>query len=216
MQTITGFGEAGAALVSCPDVDKIIFTGSPGVGKLVMKGASAYLKPVILELGGKDPMVFCDDVNLDEVMSWSMRGCFQNCGQNCCGVERLFVYEKVYDEFLDRAEAKVKALRQGVPLACCGNPGEVDCGAMVMEGQIDIIQSLIDDAVKKGARVHCGGKRNTSVGGGYGQFYQPTLISGVTSDMRISKEEVFGPVMCVAKVPNNDDVECIKMINDCR
>ena len=108
VQTITGFGEAGAALVSCPDVDKIIFTGSPAVGKLVMRGAAPHLKPVILELGGKDPMVFCDDINLEEVMSWSMRGCFQNCGQNCCGVERLFVYEKVYDEFLDRAQAKVR------------------------------------------------------------------------------------------------------------
>jgi len=215
VQTITGFGDAGAALVKCPEVDKIIFTGSPGVGKLVMKGASDYLKPVILELGGKDPMVFCDDVNLDEIMNWAMRGCFQNCGQNCCGVERIFAYEKIHGEFLRRAEERVKALRQGVPLACCGHDGEVDCGAMVMEGQINIIQSLIDDAVKKGAKLHCGGKRNTAAGGGYGQFYEPTLISGITSDMRISKEEVFGPVMCVVKVENNDDDECIRMINDC-
>ncbi|GMH93313.1 hypothetical protein TrVE_jg10775 [Triparma verrucosa] len=215
VQTITGFAEAGEAVVKCPGVDKIIFTGSPGVGRMVMKGASEFLKPVILELGGKDPMVFCDDVCLDEVMSWSMRGCFQNCGQNCCGVERIFAYEKIHDEFLRRAEEKIRALRQGVPLACCGHDGEVDCGAMVMEGQINIIQALIDDAVKKGATLHCGGKRNTTAGNGYGQFYEPTLISGITSDMRIAKEEVFGPVMCVVKVPNNDDDECIRMINDC-
>jgi len=139
VQTITGFGEAGAALVAHPDVDKIIFTGSPAVGKLVMAGAAPHLKPVILELGGKDPMVFTEDVKVEEVIPWAMRGCYQNCGQNCCGVERLFVYEGVYEEFLDVAERKVKALRQGVPLKCGGEEGEVDCGAMVMDGQIGTI-----------------------------------------------------------------------------
>lgn len=113
------------------------------------------------------------------------------------------------------ATRRVKALRQGVPLACCGFEGEVDCGSMVMAGQIDIIQALIDDAVGKGAVLHCGGKRNVSAGGGEGQFYEPTLISGVTGDMRISKEEVFGPVMCVVKVEGDDDDKCVEMINDC-
>jgi aldehyde dehydrogenase (NAD+) len=112
-------------------VDKIIFTGSPGVGRMVMAGAAPHLKPVILELGGKDPMVFVNDVSLPEVLPWAMRGSFQNCGQNCCGIERLFVYESVHDEFLDMAAAKIKALRQGVPLACDGHSGEVDCGSMV-------------------------------------------------------------------------------------
>lgn len=212
VQVVTGFGEAGSALVQCKDVDKIIFTGSPGVGRLVARGASDNLKPVILELGGKDPMVFCDDVSLNEVIPWAMRGCFQNCGQNCCGVERLFVYESIHDEFIDAIRKKVAALRQGVPLNCCGNSGDVDCGAMVMAEQIEIVQELIDDAVAKGAMVHCGGKKNSTLAG---QFYEPTLISGITSEMRISKEEVFGPVMCVVKVPKDDDDECIRMINDC-
>jgi acyl-CoA reductase-like NAD-dependent aldehyde dehydrogenase len=212
VQVVTGFGEAGAALVNEPLVDKIIFTGSPGVGRLVMEGASKSLKPVILELGGKDPMVFVEDVNMKDVLPWAMRGCFQNCGQNCCGVERLFVYESIHDEFIDRVRVKVEALRQGVPLACCGSSGEVDCGSMVMDQQIHHIQALIDDAVKKGATLHCGGKRNAKLDG---QFYEPTLISGVTSDMRISKEEVFGPVMCVIKVPNDDDEECVRMVNNC-
>jgi len=212
VQTITGFGEAGAAVVSCPSIDKIIFTGSPSVGKLVMAGASQYLKPVILELGGKDPMVFCDDVKLKEVLPWAMRGCFQNCGQNCCGVERIFAYEGIHDDFVAAITEKVLALRQGIPLKICGSTGEVDCGSMVMEGQMDIIQSLIDDAVSKGATLHCGGKRNPHL---KGQFYEPTVISGITSEMRISQEEVFGPVMCIIKVPNNDDDECVRMINDC-
>jgi acyl-CoA reductase-like NAD-dependent aldehyde dehydrogenase len=86
-----------------------------------------------------------------------------------------------------------------------------------MDGQIDIIQALVDDAVAKGATLHCGGRRNESVGdGASGQFYEPTLLSGVTDKMRISKEELFGPVMCVIKVPGDDDEECIRMVNDCR
>lgn len=212
VQTVTGFGDAGAALVSCPSVDKIIFTGSPAVGRLVMKGASDHLKPVILELGGKDPMVFCDDVKLSEVVSWAMRGCFQNSGQNCCGVERLFVYDSVHDEFIDTVKKRIAALRQGIPLKTCGGDGDVDCAAMVMDDQMDIIQTLVDDALRKGATLHCGGKRNVELPG---QFYEPTLLSGVTSEMRISHEEVFGPVMCVIRVPDDNDDECVRLVNDC-
>jgi len=212
VQTLTGFGECGAALVDCKSVDKIIFTGSPGVGRMVMKGCSKTLKPCVLELGGKDPMIFCDDVNIDAVVPWAMRGCFQNCGQNCCGVERLFVYESIQSKFINAILPKVKALRQGGPLATCGSNGDVDCGAMVMDEQINIIQALIDDAVAKGAKLHCGGKRNVSLNG---QFYEPTIISGVTSDMKISNEEVFGPVMCIVTVPNDSDDDCIRLVNNC-
>jgi acyl-CoA reductase-like NAD-dependent aldehyde dehydrogenase len=214
VQTVTGFGNAGAALVKSPDVAKIIFTGSPGVGRMVMAGAAPSLKPVILELGGKDPMVFTEDVKIDAVMPMVLRGCYQNSGQNCCGIERVFCYGKLHDEFIDKAVARVKALRQGVVLKCCGNTDEVDCGAMVMDGQIAIIQALIDDAVSKGAVLHTGGKRNTGVCD-YGQYYEPTVISNINKSMRIWSEEVFGPVMCVIKVPSNSDDECVNMINDC-
>lgn len=213
VQTITGFGSSGAALVDCDDVDKIIFTGSPGVGKLVMKGCSSHLKPCVLELGGKDPMIFCDDVNIESVIPWAMRGCYQNCGQNCCGVERLFVYESIKSKFISKILPKVEALRQGIPLATCGSDGNVDCGSMIMDRQMDIIQELIDDAVAKGAKLHCGGKRNSSLAPG--QFYEPTIISNIKPDMRISSEEVFGPVMCIVTVPNDSDEECIKLVNDC-
>jgi acyl-CoA reductase-like NAD-dependent aldehyde dehydrogenase len=212
VQTVTGFGDAGAALVADPLIAKVIFTGSPGVGRKVMEGAAPYLKPVILELGGKDPMVLVNDVKLSAVIPWAMRGCFQNCGQNCCGIERVFVYESIHDDFIEAIKPKVAALVQNIPLATCGSSGQVDCGAMVMDRQIDIIQELVDDAVAKGATVHVGGKRNAKL---KGQFYEPTLISGITSDMRISKEEVFGPIMAVIKVPNDDDAECIRMVNNC-
>jgi acyl-CoA reductase-like NAD-dependent aldehyde dehydrogenase len=212
VQTLTGFGECGAALVQSSHVDKIIFTGSPAVGRMVMSGCAPNLKPCILELGGKDPMVFCDDVKIDDVVPWAMRGCFQNSGQNCCGVERLFVYESILAQFLDNIVPKVKALRQGVPNAVCGNDGDVDCGAIIMPAQLDIYEALVNDAVAKGAKLHCGGKRNSSLNG---QFFEPTVISEITADMRISKEEVFGPIMCVITVPNDSDDECIRLVNAC-
>ncbi len=122
------------------------------------------------------------------------------------------MYESIQSKFLSAVVPKVKALRQGVPNAVCGNDGDVDCGAMIMPAQLDIIESLVNDAVEKGAKVHCGGKRNTSLNG---QFFEPTIISGITADMRISKEEVFGPIMCIITVPNDSDDECIRLINDC-
>jgi len=212
VQVITGFGESGEALIKCEDVDKVIFTGSPAVGRLVMEGCVKSLKPVVLELGGKDPMIFCEDVKLEDVIPWAMRGCFQNCGQNCCGVERLFLYESIQSKFLSLVVPRVKALRQGVPLATCGHDGNVDCGAMIMDAQIDKIQSLIDDAVAKGARLHCGGKRNMTLNG---QFYEPTVISDVTPDMNMWREEIFGPVMCVVTVPDDDDDKCVSLVNQC-
>ena len=128
--TVTGVAEAGQALCSDPLVDKIIFTGSTPIGRKVMETATKNLTPVILELGGKDAMVFRHDVKVDSILPFVMRGCFQNSGQNCVGVERVLVYESIHDEFIDKVAKKVKALRQGVPLAACGNSGRVDCGSL--------------------------------------------------------------------------------------
>lgn len=171
--TITGVAEAGQALVQDPLVDKIIFTGSTPIGRKVMQSASKHLTPVILELGGKDAMVFRHDVSLKEVIPWVMRGCFQNAGQNCVGVERVLVYESIHDDFIKQVVPKVKAIRQGIPLKVCGADGKVDCGSLIMPNQMDIVQTLVDDAVKKGATLHCGGKKNPTVDG---QFFQPTVL----------------------------------------
>ena len=119
-------------------------------------------------------------------------------------VERSFVYESILSKFLDVIVPKVHALRQGVPNAVCGNTGNVDCGAMIMPAQLEIIESLVQDAIQKGAKLHCGGKRNSSL---HGQFFEPTLLSNITADMRISKEEVFGPVIFIIMVPNDSDSE---------
>lgn len=213
---ITGFGDAGAALVADPCVDKIIFTGSPGIGKKVMSAAADYGKPVILELGGKDPMVVMDDCRLQDVYPWVLRGVFQNCGQNCVGVERVFLYEGVYEQFLKDLVPKVKAMRQGAPIVVengVDKPASVDCASMVMKEQLDIVQSLIDDAVKKGARVLCGGKRSSSQS--TKQFYEPTIVADVTPEMRIFHEELFGPVLTVIRVAGNSDAACLEMVNNC-
>lgn len=123
----------------------------------------------------------------------------------------MFVYEKIYDSFVEAVKDRVSALRQGIPLETCNSNANIDCGSMVMDAQIDLIQELVDDAVAKGAKVMVGGKRNASMDG---QFYEPTLIVDVTPNMRIFQEELFGPVMTVIKVPGNDDEKCLEMVND--
>jgi len=211
--TVTGLAEAGAALCTSPLVDKIIFTGSTPIGRRVMESAAQNLTPLILELGGKDVMVLRQDVKLKNVIPFVMRGCFQNSGQNCVGVERVLVYESIHDEFLQEVVPKVKALRQGNPIPSCpGADGKVDCGSMIMPRQLEIVQALVEDAVKKGATLHCGGKINPNLNG---QFFEPTVLSDVTPEMKIFHQEVFGPIMTVVKVPRDDDEECIRLVNQC-
>jgi len=210
--TITGLAESGVALCTSPLVDKIIFTGSTPIGRLVMKSAAQNLTPLILELGGKDVMVFRHDVKVSSIIPFVMRGCFQNSGQNCVGVERVLVYESILDDFLKIVVPRVKSLRQGNPLPSCGADGKVDCGSMIMPRQLEIVKALVDDAVEKGAILHCGGKPNTNLNG---QFFEPTVLSGVTPEMDIFNQEVFGPVMTIVKVPKDDDEECVRLVNEC-
>merc|ERR1712176_1324528 len=171
-----------------------------------MSTAAKHLKPVILELGGKDAMVICEDADLDQAISFAMRGVFQNCGQNCCGVERLFVYESIFEKCLKTLLCRIQTLRQGNPLE------KVDCGSMVMQKQIQLIQDLVDDAIKHGATLHCGGSPS-KLQANKGQFYPPTLLSDITPNMRIAQEEVFGPIMCLMKVPKDSDEALIKLVN---
>uniref|UniRef100_A0A061RL47 Aldehyde dehydrogenase n=1 Tax=Tetraselmis sp. GSL018 TaxID=582737 RepID=A0A061RL47_9CHLO len=204
VQIVTGYGEAGNVLVT-GGVDKLIFVGSTAIGKKVMAAAAETLTPVVLELGGKDAFIVCDDADLNQVVPTALRATFQSCGQNCAGAERFFVHEKVYDEFVDRVVEATKKIRQGPALGS----GTVDCGAMCMPGLTDQILALVDDAVGKGAQVKAGGRP----GDGPGQFFQPTVLVGVTPQMRIWHEEVFGPVLTVVRVSN--DSEAIRLANDC-
>ena len=201
IQIVTGYGGTGASLI--PKVDKLVFIGSPEVGKLVMKSAAETLTPVVLELGGKDAAVVCDDADLDQVVTLAMRGTFQNCGQNCIGLERLVVNAKVYDKFVAIMEENVKALSQGPPLT-----GNFDCGAMTMGvDEIGRIAGLVERSVAQGARLITGGKRNANLQ--KGSFMEPTLIVDVTRDMDIAQNEVFGPVMTIMKAADDDDAVAI-------
>jgi acyl-CoA reductase-like NAD-dependent aldehyde dehydrogenase len=204
VQVVTGLGETGAHLVSS-GVDKVFFTGSPATGKKVMENASANLTPVVLELGGKDPMIVCEDAKLSQVADAAMLGVFTACGQMCVGIERVYVYDGIYDDFVREMTDRIKALRQGPPLS-----GElVDVGATTMPLQLEKIQGLVDDAVVKGARLLTGGRRNEAL---EGQYYRPTLLADVDHGMRIAQEECFGPVVTVIRV--HDDDHLMQLIND--
>ena len=205
VQVVTGFGETGAALVSS-GVDKIFFTGSPQNGAKVMENAARGLVPVVLELGGKDPMIICDDADLDHAAEQAMLGVFTACGQMCVGAERIYVFEEVYDRFVDKVRTRVDQLRQGPPLG----EAAVDVGAMTMPRQLDILEDLVRDAVRKGARLLCGGSRNRAAGE---QFFEPTVLVDVDHSMRITQQEQFGPVMVIMRVTG--EAEAIRLANDC-
>lgn len=210
VQFVVGYGMTGDALVRCPLVDKIIFVGSPGVGSLVAKAAAENLTPVVLELGGKDPFIICDDVNIQELIQVACRGVWQNMGQNCAGPERFFVYEKVYEPFISGVLEVVKKMKY-----------IEDCGSICMgPRQFAHFQRLVDDAVSKGARLVYGGytpnlSDSRSDVPKYGSFYPPTILADVPSNAIIAQEEIFGPIMCIFKVPNNDDNIAIEMANNC-
>ncbi|KAN0050041.1 hypothetical protein ACTA71_003141 [Dictyostelium dimigraforme] len=203
IQILPGMGETGEALVRC-GVDKVLFIGSPGTGKRVMKAASDSLTPVILELGGKDPMIVFDDVELDWALAIVQRGCFINLGQNCISSERVFVHEKIYDQFCKQMADKINSLKQGPP-----EEGHFDFGSMTMPAQVDKVEHLVGTALKEGATLLAGGKRNPAYP--KGNYFLPTVLANVTEKMTIFQEEAFGPVCTIVKFSNEQ--ELIRMAN---
>ena len=206
VQIVHGYAEAGNAVVT-GGADKVVFVGSTGVGRAVMRAAADTLTPVVLELGGKDPFVVLDDADLSQCVPMALRGAFQSCGQNCAGAERFYVQEKVHDAFVKRVMLAANQLRQGWALY----PG-VDCGAMCMPNQAAYVHALVEDAVEKGAKVLRGGELPDPQKVG-GQFYPPTVLVDVDHSMRIMREEVFGPVLAIVKFKTDD--EAVTLANDC-
>ena len=200
----TGTGETGAALID--NVDMIMFTGSTRTGKKVMARAAERLIPVSLELGGKDPMIVLGDADLERAANMAVQWAMSNSGQICMAVERVYVEEPVYDEFVSSVVEKVGRLRQGVP----GEPGTVDVGAMTFPPQMEIIDRHVRDAIDKGAEVLVGGKP----GPGPGRFYEPTVLTGVDHTMEVMRDETFGPVLPIMKV--RDAEEAVRLANDTR
>jgi acyl-CoA reductase-like NAD-dependent aldehyde dehydrogenase len=199
----TGSGGAGTALIDF--VDMVHFTGSTETGKKVMAQAAETVTPVTLELGGNDPMVVCADADLERAANAALFYSMQNSGQTCISVERVYVEEPVYEQFVDMVAERARKLRQGVP----AGPGSVDVGSMTMTDQCDIVERHVNDAVEKGAKVVVGGSRHDSNGA---SFFDPTVLRDVDHSMEIMREETFGPTVPIMRVRDTD--EAIRLAND--
>lgn len=203
LQVITGDGSAGAALLAA-NVQKIVFTGSVATGKRVAQSAAARLLPVVLELGGKDPMIVLEDADIDVASSAAVWGAFMNAGQTCLSVERCYVQEKIYPKFLEKCVEKTNKLRVGR-----GTDPNIDAGPMIHERQLSIVQSHVEDAIARGARLLAGGKPLTQLGP---NFFAPTILADVDHSMKIMREETFGPVLPVRSFKTED--EAVALAND--
>ena len=198
---VQGDGETGAALLEA-GVDKVSFTGSVATGRRVAEVCGRALVPCTLELGGKDPMIVCEDADLERAARGAVYGAFCNAGQVCTSTERVYVVDRVAEEFTRRVVAETSELRQG-------SDGEFDIGPMIRSEQIAVVEDHIRDAVAKGARVLAGGRRNPAY---RGMFFEPTVLDDVTHDMKIMREETFGPVLPIMRV--RDAEEAIAYAND--
>ena len=198
-QVVTGLGDTGAALCRS-DIDKLAFTGSTATGKKVMAACAESLTPVLIEAGGKDALIVDEDADLDAAADGAVWGACANAGQTCAGVERVYVHERVYDEFLEKVVAKAKTLH------AVDETGS-QIGPITMPSQIDIIRRHIDDALAKGGRAVLGGA--DAVGE---RFVQPTILVDVPMDSSAWTEETFGPTMTIAKVKDMD--EAVALTND--
>jgi acyl-CoA reductase-like NAD-dependent aldehyde dehydrogenase len=201
-QVATGRGETGAALVD--EVDMIMFTGSTATGKKVMERAAQTLTPVSLELGGKDPMIVLSDADLERAANLAVYYSMLNAGQTCISIERVYVEEPVYDDFVRRVVEKVGALRQGESTG----PATAEVGSMTFPKQLEIVEEHVRDALAKGAKALTGGKRRP----GKGLFYEPTVLVDVDHTMKAMTEETFGPTLPIMKVA--DAEEALTLAND--
>ncbi|MBX3156880.1 MAG: aldehyde dehydrogenase family protein [Deltaproteobacteria bacterium] len=198
LQVVTGAGTTGAALAKSA-VDKIAFTGSAGTGKRVMIAAAERLTPVLLELGGKDPMIVAEDADVEKAAEACVYGALTNAGQACISVERVYVAEAVHDRFVEEVVKNVRQLKTG------GDDGHL--GAMTSPAQVAIVRDHLDDAVAKGAVVHTGGAAAIS-----GNYIQPTVLTNVDHHMKVMHDETFGPIIPIKRVGSLD--EAVRLAND--
>ena len=202
-QVLPGEGATGSALVNS-EIDKLVFTGSVATGRRIAQVAAERLLPVVLELGGKDPMLVLDDADVDVASSAAVWGAFVNCGQTCLSVERCYVHASLYPAFLDACAEKTRKLRVGN-----GMDASTDVGPMIHERQVRIVESDVEDARQRGARVLAGGRRLRELGP---TFYAPTVLADVDHGMRVMREETFGPVLPIASFASDD--EAVQLANE--
>ncbi len=201
---ITGFGPgAGSAIAEHPGIDKVAFTGSGEVGRLILKAAAGNLKRVSLELGGKSPNIIFPDADLKQALPAAMMGVFYNSGQVCAAGTRIFVQREAYDNFVDELTRFTGGMTVGDPL----DP-KTRMGPVVSREQFDRVKGYLEVGKREGAKVTIGGQ----AGAGKGYFIQPTVFAGVKNDMRIAREEIFGPV--AAAIPFKDEADAVLQGND--
>ncbi len=200
VRVVTGGGGTGEALVR-GGVDKVAFTGSAATGRKVMAAAADTLTPVLLELGGKDPMIVAEDADVGRAVQGAVWGSFQNAGQTCMSVERVYVAENLYEQFVDGVVEQTGRIRQDAS-------GQGDIGSMTFPPQLEIVQRHIEDAKAKGAKVLTGGTRRDEPG----LWFEPTVLVDVDHSMDIMREETFGPVMPIMAVA--DAAEAVRLAND--
>jgi acyl-CoA reductase-like NAD-dependent aldehyde dehydrogenase len=191
-QVVTGDARTGSALARA-EVDKIAFTGSAATGRRVMAAAAERLTPVLMELGGKDPMVVAEDADLDKAAEAAVWGAMSNAGQACISIERCYVVSSVYQPFVDKVVAEARQVRWGAD-------DEANIGAITMPRQVDVIRDHMEDAISRGAKVLVGGPSEIR-----GHFVPPTVLVDVTADMKIMREETFGPVLPIARVDTAEE-----------
>ncbi|HTJ81854.1 MAG TPA: aldehyde dehydrogenase family protein [Polyangiaceae bacterium] len=202
MVPVVGAGDVGAAILREP-IDGAFFTGSYATGAKIAEAAAKRIMTSQLELGGKDPVYVTDDVDVASAAAATADGAFYNCGQSCCAVERIYVHENVYDAFVEAFVAEVKGFKVGDPTA-----EGTYIGPMTRKGQLDVLDTQIADAKQKGATVLVGGARRA----GPGNWYDPTVLTGVTHDMLVMKDESFGPVIGIMRV--SSDEQALTLMND--
>jgi succinate-semialdehyde dehydrogenase/glutarate-semialdehyde dehydrogenase len=204
LQIVAGGGTTGAALIDAGGLNKIMFTGSVATGKRVAEAAAKYLTPVVLELGGKDPMIVLADADIANAARAAVWGAFANSGQACASVERCYVDERVAEEFTKLVVAGTRALKQGDPVET-----EIDIGAMTNEKQLLIVEDHVDSARRMGAQILTGGER---IAARAGWFYKPTVLTNVDHTMKIMREETFGPVLPIMTFKT--EAEAVRLAND--
>jgi succinate-semialdehyde dehydrogenase/glutarate-semialdehyde dehydrogenase len=196
----------GAALAES-NVGKVFFTGSVQTGRSVAEACARRLKGSVLELGGKDPMIVLADANLEHAVAGAVWGGFANAGQTCSGIERVYVTREVSERFIAGVVARAQGLQIGDPMSW-----DTEIGPMVSREQFEIVRELVDDAVAAGASLRCGGPVDSPSGLEHGAFYAPTVLTEVTHEMRIMREEIFGPVLPIIVVESEN--EALALAND--
>ncbi len=199
---VTGGGGVGAALLE-QEIDGVFFTGSYATGKRIAEALAGRMIPVQLELGGKDPVYVCDDVDVPAAAAAVAEGAFYNTGQSCCAVERVYVHRRIAEPFVEAFLATLRTFRMGDP---CSEDTYI--GPLARREQLAVLEAQVEDAVGKGARVLCGGRRRE----GSGYFFEPTALVEVDHRMRVMREESFGPIIGIQVVEG--DGEAIERMND--